>query len=258
MASPDRHSKQLTPETMAGDWIKFEENTPDKPEVHGMAADLGIEVDAVVGKLIRVWAWAGRNCPVSGRTDVRSLSAIDRVAFMPGFAAAMISAGWLVRDGDIVTFPNFDRHCSQTAKERALDQKRKRDSRRKTSDNCPDKNRTETGPEKRREENNTPIVPKGTVKGPLQLRAEAIFRRKPETPLTAREARAFTTSRGAIEATTEADWLLLEAFYAAPQSETYARKDLATLIANWSGEIDRARLWRLKHHTAAPAMLPFV
>jgi hypothetical protein len=31
---------------MAGDWIKVEENMPDKPEVYGMAAQLGIEVDA--------------------------------------------------------------------------------------------------------------------------------------------------------------------------------------------------------------------
>lgn len=85
---------------MAGDWIKVEENMPDKPEVYGMAAQLGIEVDAVVGKLIRVWSWASRNCPVSGRTDVRSLSAIDRVAFMPGFANAMASAGWRVTSGD--------------------------------------------------------------------------------------------------------------------------------------------------------------
>ena len=142
---------------MAGDWIKVEENMPDKPEVYGMAAQLGIEVDAVVGKLIRVWSWASRNCPVSGRTDVRSLSAIDRVAFMPGFANAMASAGWLVTEGDVVAFPNFDRHCSQTAKERALDQKRKRDSREKTSGSCPDTNRTKTGLEKRREEKS--IIP---------------------------------------------------------------------------------------------------
>lgn len=37
MANPDRHSNQLTqPNTMAGDWIKVEENMPDKPEVCGM------------------------------------------------------------------------------------------------------------------------------------------------------------------------------------------------------------------------------
>lgn len=120
-----------------------------------MARQLGIEADAVVGKLIRVWSWASRNCPASGRTDVRALSAIDRVAFASGFAEAMRAAGWLVIEGDAVTFPNFDRHCSQTAKERALDQRRKRESRKNSSGDCPAKNRTETGPEKRREERDT-------------------------------------------------------------------------------------------------------
>lgn len=36
---------------MAGDWIKFEENTPDKPEVHGMAAQLDIAGYAKCGSL---------------------------------------------------------------------------------------------------------------------------------------------------------------------------------------------------------------
>jgi len=34
---------------MAGDWIKVEESMPDKPEVYGMAAQLGIEVSAIKG-----------------------------------------------------------------------------------------------------------------------------------------------------------------------------------------------------------------
>jgi hypothetical protein len=42
---------------MAGDWIKFDTSTPDKPEVFEMAAELGIDPDAVVGKLLRVWKW---------------------------------------------------------------------------------------------------------------------------------------------------------------------------------------------------------
>lgn len=84
---------------------------------------------------------------------------------------------------------------------------------------------------------------KETANDLLQLRARAIFRRRPETPLTASEERAFAESRAAIEATSEEDWQLLEAFYAAPQSDTYARTSLATLLNNWNGEIDRARTW---------------
>jgi len=88
-----------------------------------------------------------------------------------------------------------------------------------------------------------PPAPK--AKGPLQLRAEKLMGRRPETPLTAGEARAFTKNKPALEATTEEDWLLLEAFYAAPQIETFSRKDLGTLINNWNGEIDRAKAWNV-------------
>jgi hypothetical protein len=90
---------------------------------------------------------------------------------------------------------------------------------------------------------NTPLPPKGETKGPLQLRASAIFRRKPETPFTSSESRAFKKNIAAIKATTEEEWQTLEAFYKASQSETYSRKDLATLVNNWNGEIDRAKAW---------------
>lgn len=99
---------------------------------------------------------------------------------------------------------------------------------------------------------NTPLPPKGgeeaaegktKTKGPLQLRAEAIFNRRPATPLSAPEERALKGARAAIRATSEADWLVLEEFYRAPQTETFARKDLKTLLNNWTGEIDRARVW---------------
>ena len=39
---------------MAGDWIKFELTTMDKPEVCQIADVAGIDPDAVVGKLMRV------------------------------------------------------------------------------------------------------------------------------------------------------------------------------------------------------------
>ena len=81
------------------------------------------------------------------------------------------------------------------------------------------------------------------AKGPLQLRAERLMRRRPDTPLTACESRAFAKNRPAIQSTTEDEWQTLEAFYAAPQSETFARKDLAALLNNWNGEIDRAKAW---------------
>jgi hypothetical protein len=88
-----------------------------------------------------------------------------------------------------------------------------------------------------------PAAPVPAPKWPLQLRAEKLMGRRPETPLTASEQRAFKKNKPCIEQTSEADWLALETFYAAPQEQTYARKDLATLVNNWNGEIDRAKAW---------------
>lgn len=105
---------------MAGDWIKIEEAMPDKPEVFAIAAQLNLDPDAVVGKLVRVWAWASRSCHGDGVTDSSSVHVIDRVAGTVGFAKAMLSCGWLHTKGDKLQFPRFDRHNSKTAKERGL------------------------------------------------------------------------------------------------------------------------------------------
>lgn len=81
---------------MAGDWIKFDVTTPDKPEVVRMAAVLGIDQDAVVGKLLRVWVWADQNSIISnGGCNVVTVTAafLDRLTFCPGFTNAMRQVG---------------------------------------------------------------------------------------------------------------------------------------------------------------------
>lgn len=142
---------------MAGDWIKIEENMPDKPEVWRIAGALGIEADAVAGKLLRVWAWAGRNCNADGVTSVTVMPLLDRFAGVTGFAAAMVDSGWLVVEGDNLRFPNFGRHCSQTAKERANTNRRVAKSRSKrnapTVTDVTPQPLQKPLPEKRREEN---------------------------------------------------------------------------------------------------------
>jgi hypothetical protein len=106
-------------------------------------------------------------------------------------------------------------------------------------------------------ERNTPLPPKVT-KSPLQLRTEAIFNRRPSTPLTESETRAFAKNRAAIAETTEDEWVLLERFYAQPQSKTYSRKDLAALLNNWNGEIDRAKAFFFVSKSANEPALKFV
>ena len=116
---------------MAGDWIKFETSTSDKPEVWAMAQSLGIDADAVVGKLLRVWAWFDQqtqegNAVGNGASVTSSVTKalLDRRVGVTGFCDSMILSGWMADDGQSLTLPNFDRHNGKTAKTRAMTAKR--------------------------------------------------------------------------------------------------------------------------------------
>lgn len=146
---------------MAGDWIKFEHTTSDKPEVVRMATLLRIDQDAVVGKLLRVWVWADLNS-VDGKTVGITEAFVDRITCRRGFAAAMRAVGWLHGDDGSLSFANFSRHNGATAKSRAIDNRKK--SARRERDKCPENvpdtggqnegqnGEQKGGPEKRREE----------------------------------------------------------------------------------------------------------
>lgn len=113
---------------MAGDWIKVETTTPDKPEVIAMAEILGIDQDAVFGKLMRIWIWADAQT-IDGNAGGNGVSVtfafLDRCTCVTGFGAALEKVGWLIRSEDgRLTFPNFSRHNGSTAKTRALTARR--------------------------------------------------------------------------------------------------------------------------------------
>jgi len=103
---------------MAGDWIKFESATPDKPEVWAIAASLSIDPDAVVGKLLRVWGWFDQQTE-DGNAPSVSKMLLDRLVGVTGFCKSVIDAGWMIDDGVIISLPHFDRHNGKTAKNRA-------------------------------------------------------------------------------------------------------------------------------------------
>ena len=108
---------------MAGDWIKMDVRLPEKPEVWQIAGMCGIEVDAVVGKLLKVWGWFDAHTE-SGNAAGVTYPLVDHVAGVTGFAEAMSFCGWLVQDGTSLILPNFDRHNGKTAKNRILTAKR--------------------------------------------------------------------------------------------------------------------------------------
>lgn len=102
---------------MAGDWIKVEHTTPDKPELVRMASALRADQDMVMGKLLRVWIWADANS-VNGASIGVTEAFIDRLAVRRGFAAALRSVGWLAGEDGALTFPQFARHNGNSAKAR--------------------------------------------------------------------------------------------------------------------------------------------
>ena len=108
---------------MAGDWIKFEVATSDKPEVWAIAGTLGIDPDAVVGKLLRVWAWFDQHTTEGNAPSVTS-ALLDRCVGVTGFCKAVTQAGWMIDDGVTLSLPNFDTHNGETAKKRCQTAKR--------------------------------------------------------------------------------------------------------------------------------------
>ena len=152
---------------MAADWLKTRLDLPDDPAVIFIAAVTKLDVDAVVGKCIRFWAWANRNTR-DGRLPGVNAEWLDRFVGKRGFAKAMSQTipPWLEIGDTGLVIPRFDRHNGKSAKERAantLRQQLSRDSRDKSPVDVTDSSRgerdnvaTKARPEKRREDNHPP------------------------------------------------------------------------------------------------------
>ena len=146
---------------MAGDWMKIELVTPDKPEVSQLAQILGIDPDAVVGKLVRFWGWFNEQS-VDGKAPASTIFLLNRIVHEDRFCDAMFEVGWLETDGEYFQIPNLDHHNSNGAKTRALGNRRQAKHRAKKANenkeiNSGNGNVTESAlqnriPEKRREE----------------------------------------------------------------------------------------------------------
>jgi len=108
---------------MAGDWIKFELATMDKPEVCQIADLADIDQDAVVGKLMRVWAWFDQQTEKGNAPSV-SKKLLDRSVGVSGFCDHMKAVGWMAETEGVISLPHFERHNGKTGKNRALTAKR--------------------------------------------------------------------------------------------------------------------------------------
>jgi hypothetical protein len=138
---------------MSASWIKIEHGLIDKPEVMELCDMLDSNPHEVVGHLVAFWFWVdsnlSRECPrVKG-----TLKGVDRVSGRDGFGNALVSVGWLLFENGMISIPNYDNHLSKSAKQRAIEQRKKAKQR---GNNCPVSVPASSGqiggPEKRREE----------------------------------------------------------------------------------------------------------
>jgi len=117
-------------------------NLGDDPAVILIASECGIDQDAVVGKLHRLWSWVSEHSTDGSLTNVGQ-AFVDHHVRTPGFAAAMIKAGWLEVESDGLIIPKFDVHLSESAKKRAVNRYHKANQRvREMSDDSSDKTET--------------------------------------------------------------------------------------------------------------------
>lgn len=108
---------------MAGDWLKVEKDTPEKPEVLAIAAHLRRDPDDVFGKCFRFWRWADSQT-TDGTLRGVTPEAIDALIRCENFSDALSKVGWLkIKKGE-VRIPDFERHMGESAKQRALTAKR--------------------------------------------------------------------------------------------------------------------------------------
>lgn len=176
---------------MAGDWIKLQKDTPEKPEVLAIASRLGLDPDAVVGKLVRIWSWFDTHT-TDGNASCVTFSFVDRITGVTGFAEQVALVGWLTQDGHFLSLPNFDYHNGETAKQRALGKNRAEKSRSNAKSNAPSV--TESLPEKRREENieNTDMSPAKLPTCPTGLVIQSYHDHLPTLPTVRLQSEART------------------------------------------------------------------
>jgi hypothetical protein len=165
---------------MAGDWIKMRVDLRDDPTVFKLAEALGLDELHVIGALFCFWAWVDKYS-VDGHVDGATSRLIDKVASTPNFAEQMQIVGWLALDETGATIPNFERHNTESSKERAQKNARQARWRAKKANSVDAQvdayvdGNTSTEPstreEKRREEKKEPS---GSIAAPKESRPKSL------------------------------------------------------------------------------------
>jgi len=147
---------------MAGDWIKIQHVTPDKPEIYQLASTLGVTPEDAFGRCVRIWIWADQQS-LNGHALSVTFVTLDSISRHNGFGAALAKVGWVHDNNDgTVTFPNFYRHNGETSKTRADAAMRKKKQREKEASGVTDMSQENRDKTVTREEKSKPIsIPDG-------------------------------------------------------------------------------------------------
>lgn len=108
----------------AADWIKWVKGLPEKPEIITMAHMLNMSRREVAACCMIVWEWVDSNSSDGCYAPSVTKAFLDERIRVTGFADAMEKTGWLKVEKNGLIFPNGDRHNGQTAKRRALTNRR--------------------------------------------------------------------------------------------------------------------------------------
>lgn len=144
---------------MAGDWIKMRLDLQSHPKVVRILSATCTDKFRVIGGLHAVWSVFDAHTEdgiLSGYTP----ETMDHIIGWPGFSQAMIDVGWLEYDGDqTLKMPEFQSHNGKSAKRRAEDAERKKESRKSPENvrnlSANSHTKTVTREEKRRDKENT-------------------------------------------------------------------------------------------------------
>jgi hypothetical protein len=144
---------------MAGDWIKVEHATPQKPEVAAMAEMLGVSQREMVGILMDYMIWLDVNARHANVT-LMSRKRLDSVLRCDGLASCLEAVGWVEWDdgASLMRVTKYDRHNGESSKNRALAAERKRKQRAGEQGKCVTQmsQKIVTREEESREEKKTP------------------------------------------------------------------------------------------------------
>ena len=133
---------------MAGDWIKMRTVLQTSPKVVRIASALKADRLKTVGGLYAVWCLFDAHSE-DGRLSGYTPEVLDEMIGWDGFSRALEAVRWLTISPEFLELPDFEIHNGQSAKRRAQEADRKRESR-KTSASKADKSVTRE--EKRRED----------------------------------------------------------------------------------------------------------